>query len=90
MVYFISMFSDEVRQLLVEVISSWQVLAVTFVLIIYFFLVNHVARVRQRRRPSVPRRAKAKVAPADIPPPPSDDDDLGLEEDAVEEEVDEE
>ena len=72
------MFSSEVRQLLAEVISSWQVLTVTVVLIIYMFLVNYVARVNR----SSPRRmspAKAKRA-APAAPAPSESDELDLEE----------
>jgi len=44
------MFNSEVRNLLIQVITSWQVLAVTVVLIIYVFLVNHVAKLYHRRR----------------------------------------
>ena len=73
------MFSEEVRKLLAEVLSSWQVLAVTVVLIIYIFLVNYVARLHhRRRRPSMPivkPEATEAAAPAG-----SDSDELGLEE----------
>ena len=78
------MFSAEIRSLLAEVITSWQVLAVTGVLIIYIFLVNYVARIHQRPRHfSMPgiKKSKAKKAPVpSAPEPVSDDDELGLEE----------
>lgn len=77
------MFNAEMRKLLIEVISSWQVLAVTVVLILYVFLVNSVARIYRRSRESFMPKAK----PDNLPPPaPSetasdaDDDELGLEE----------
>ena len=72
------MFSEEIRNLIVEVIKSWQVLTVTVVLILYFFLVNYVSRLRRRKRPPLPMPGEKKAKPAVIEP--SDDDDLGLEE----------
>ena len=78
------MFSEEIKRLLVQVITSWQVLAVTVVIIIYIFLVNFVARTYHRpRRLSMPRIKKRKTseAPASsAPEAASDDDELGLEE----------
>ena len=53
------MFSDELKRLLVQVITSWQVLAVTVILVLYVFLINYVARIHHRR-PSQPRMPKAK------------------------------
>ncbi|MCL2319051.1 MAG: hypothetical protein FWC45_03120 [Treponema sp.] len=83
------MFSGEIKELLVQVITSWQVLAVTGVLIVYIFLVNFVARVYHRR----PRRAPLPKVKAETPDAqatsavtPSDSDDLGLEEEEEEEE----
>ncbi|MDR0399843.1 MAG: hypothetical protein LBH51_02740, partial [Treponema sp.] len=35
-------------EVLIRVIRSWEVLAVTIVLIFYFFLVSHAARGRKR------------------------------------------
>ena len=72
------MFNEEVRKLLVEVVSSWQVWAVTIVLVIYIFLVNYVARI-YHRSPGFgrPLRSKSKNdAPASGP----EVDELGLEE----------
>ena len=63
------MFSNEVKNLLVQVVSSWQVLAVTVVLVIYISLVNYVARLYNRRsRPSaVPKMKKIKPKKAKEP-----------------------
>ena len=74
------MLSGEVKKLLIQVVSSWQVLATTAVLVIYLFIVNYVSRVYLRRpRRSSMSRSRAKAV---VPEPmgPSDTDDLGLEE----------
>ena len=87
MLYFIGMFSEEVRSLLAEVITSWQVLAVTVVLIIYIFLVNYVAKTHHKSPwDSVPkpRQKAAKTQAAPEPGAVPDDDELGLEEPAKE------
>ena len=71
------MFNAEVRKLLMEVVSSWQVWAVTVVLVLYVFLVNFVARLY--RRPSSfirPSRSKSRPAAAAAGP---EVDELGLE-----------
>ena len=87
LVYFMYMFNEEVRRMLVQVISSWQVLVTTVVLVLYVFLVNYVARLYRRpgrpRRFSLPlprRRRKAAASEAS-PITPSDSDELDLEED---------
>ena len=74
------MFGEEVKKLLIQVISSWQVLVVTVVLIIYAFIVNYAARThrrsyRSRRMPKVKAKEVIPEAPA-----PSENDELGLEE----------
>jgi hypothetical protein len=70
---------------LIQVIQSWQVLAVTGVLIVYFFLVSHAAR--GRHRPNAPARTRApgkkKKRPAAIGEPDvetPEGNDLGLTE----------
>jgi hypothetical protein len=68
------MFSEEVRKLLIQVISSWQVLAVTVVLVIYISLVNRAAKMNQRRRPPPARKEKQKAQETVV----SGTDDLGL------------
>jgi flagellar biosynthesis/type III secretory pathway M-ring protein FliF/YscJ len=76
------LFSDELKSLLIQVITSWQVLAVTGVLIIYVFLVRYVARLYRRNRPlsSSPKKEKASGGEEAKDMEPSGDDDLGLEE----------
>jgi len=78
------MFSEEVRKLLVEVITSWQVLAVTVILIVYIFLVNYVARLyhRRRRQPPMPKVKPMKqvTQEASADKAHSETDELGLEE----------
>ena len=78
-VYFISMFNSEIRTLLLEVIRSWQVLAVCVVLVIYIFIVNYVARIYNRN----PRKMFLPKAKKGLPeaPGPSESDELGLEDD---------
>ncbi|MDR2102702.1 MAG: hypothetical protein LBP42_01215 [Treponema sp.] len=44
------MFSEELKALLWGVVTSWQVITVTVVLIFYFMLVNYVAQLRRRPR----------------------------------------
>ena len=76
------MFTQELFDFLIKVITSWQIIAVTVVLIIYFTLVSYVAQVYHYRRSdfsfnSKPKKAKApKAAAVEV----SDNDDLGLEE----------
>ena len=75
--------------LLFQVIISWQVIAVTIVLVLYMFLVNYVARIYHRPRSvsqSKPRRlgiAKLKALKKSIPEVADSTDTneaLGLEE----------
>jgi len=42
------MFSDELKSLLFQVIKSWQVIAVTVVLVLYISLVNYAARAHKK------------------------------------------
>jgi len=42
------MFSDELRNLLIQVIKSWQVIAVTIVVVLYFSLVNYASRAHKK------------------------------------------
>jgi hypothetical protein len=77
------MFSQELRKLLIQVITSWQVLAATGVLILYVFLVNFVSRIYRRSRSiPMPVTGKGKKAAASSEPAPEQtgDDELGLEE----------
>jgi hypothetical protein len=51
-------FSKEVIDLLLQVLKSWQVIAVTIAIILYMSLVSYVARTHHRPRAS---KAKAKT-----------------------------
>jgi hypothetical protein len=78
------MFSAELKDLILRVIKSWEVLTVTGVLILYMFLVSYVARIYHRPRlpgkaPKKKGKEKAAGGEADVEPA-ADDDDLGLEE----------
>ena len=79
------MFSAEIRKLLIEVISSWQVLTVTIILIIYVFIVNNVARIyhspRRREKPLIP---KTKPETSEAQAGSTEQDELELEEEAPE------
>jgi hypothetical protein len=77
--------SKELMDVLGQVITSWQVLSVTGVLVLYFLLVTHVARGHRRpggRARTIPAaRAKDRAAPAgepDLETPEGND--LGLTE----------
>ncbi|MCL2008715.1 MAG: hypothetical protein FWG77_11600 [Treponema sp.] len=74
------MFNAEVRALLAEVLTSWQVIVVTIVIILYITIVRRAASlyVTGRHR-SGPKQRRVRPAKNDIPPP-SESDDLGLEE----------
>jgi hypothetical protein len=75
-------------QLLKLVISSWQVLAVTVAIVIYFSIVSYASRSHHRSRPvKKPKVKKKKETPAEAIAGPetteSDEnhvDDLGIEE----------
>jgi hypothetical protein len=79
------MFSKEMIALFAKVISSWQVILTTVVLVLYCMLVNYVARTHHRTRAdfsfsSKPKKVKAEKTPASEVPKDSGEDDLGLEE----------
>jgi hypothetical protein len=78
------MFSKEIWSFLLKVITSWQIILVTVVLILYFTLVSYVARVYHPRSAdfsfdSKPKKAKKEKAAVEAVPE-GDDDDLGIEE----------
>jgi flagellar biosynthesis/type III secretory pathway M-ring protein FliF/YscJ len=83
------MFSKEMINLLIRIITSWQVIAVTVAFILYVFLVSYVARLYRRPRsismfPAKPKFKKAKSPAASeedgSETPETADDELGLEE----------
>ncbi|MCL1837658.1 MAG: hypothetical protein FWG46_08940 [Treponema sp.] len=60
------MFPKDFMGLLVEIVKSWQVVAVTVALVLYIFLVNYVARTYHRPRfvsKNKPKKTKGKAAP---------------------------
>jgi hypothetical protein len=80
------MFNKDLFGFLLKVITSWQIIAVTVCLIIYFSLVSYVARMYRHPRSSSdfsfdskPRKQKARAKAVELPES-SDDEDLGLEE----------
>jgi heme/copper-type cytochrome/quinol oxidase subunit 2 len=79
------MFSKEIRDMLFQVITSWQVIAVSVGVILYFFLVSYVARFNhQHRTPRSVNATKSKNV-SSAPAITSDEeidtnDELGLEE----------
>jgi len=70
------MFSTELKDLLPQVISSWQVLVITAAMILYTWLVSYVARAYHRPHlsKSKPKRKKVKAAPADAEHKEASDD----------------
>ena len=79
------MFSAEFRSLILQVLTSWQVIAVTVVVIFYIFIVRYVARLynkRPRKAAPLPKKKAEKVKEKD--PVLADSDDLELD-DHVEE-----
>ena len=75
------MFNAEVRAMLGEVITSWQVIVATVILVIYISIVRSVGRVNRTRKLNIPKLSKASSLPS-APDENSSDDDLGLEESA--------
>ncbi|GAB1484050.1 hypothetical protein MASR2M78_28670 [Treponema sp.] len=72
------MFSKEVITLLKNVLLSWEVLLITIVLILYFYLIFYVARLH-RKPPSLvfaKKTKKIKKAEPELAPEPEDDDDF--------------
>jgi hypothetical protein len=79
------MFSKELWDFLIKVLTSWQIILVTVVLILYFTLVSYVARLYHSSSSdfsfdSKPKKAKKEKVPVEAVPEGNDDDDLGIEE----------
>ena len=72
--------------MLFQVITSWQVLAVTVLLVLYIFLINYVANIYYRsprsRMPLVPKAKNAAKNSDTVSPVPQGEDELGLEDEA--------
>ncbi|MDR2053271.1 MAG: hypothetical protein LBP80_07640 [Treponema sp.] len=59
---------DEIKEMLIQVITTWQVIAVSIVVILYFFLVSYVAKVYRRARPpGASKKKKSKNAGSSAP-----------------------
>jgi hypothetical protein len=82
----INVYQDGLSNLLREVITSWQVIAVTIALVLYMFLVFYVAKAyRQPRMKSIKislKRTKSepKAGPEEVEGGDDSNDELGLEE----------
>ena len=73
------MFTDELRNLILKVITSWQVIVVTAAILLYVAIVNYASRAYYRRRtPPVERPLKIKNE-KEAPQEEVDDSGLGLE-----------
>jgi hypothetical protein len=71
------MLSNELSSLLVQVITSWQVLAITGALVVYMYLVAYVARTYHRPRMATrlkPKKVKKEKSAA--PTVANSDDEL--------------
>jgi hypothetical protein len=73
------MDNDGIKDLIIQVISSWQVIVVTLIILIYISLVNYVTRTKRRKRNVVKNKVK-KAKPAAAPKDEADTSELGLEE----------
>ncbi|MDR1411844.1 MAG: hypothetical protein LBI91_06545 [Spirochaetaceae bacterium] len=78
----------EIKDMLIQVITTWQVIAVSVVVILYFFLVFYVARLRRSARPPrASRKKRIKAAPVAVEmEAESSPGTEGIEENIVEEE----
>jgi hypothetical protein len=79
------LFVKEMGDLILQVITSWQVIVVTVVFVIYCFLVSAAARLSHKtriKRPSMSKKDIQVLPPADPSPNEGVDtmDELGLEE----------
>ena len=74
------MLSHELKDLLFQVIKSWQVLAVTVVLVLYIYLVKYVSRSYHRPRMSKTKsRPKVKKEKVEAEKPAENPDELVIE-----------
>jgi hypothetical protein len=87
------LLAKEMRDLIFQVVTSWQVIVVTVAFVLYCFLIGAVARLQRQPRIKIPSRSK-KAAPVISSEPSSrkgndeedvegegeGEDELGLEE----------
>jgi hypothetical protein len=77
------MFSEGIFKLLIRVVSSWQVIAITIALLLYLNIVFYVSRSYHRPREKKVRVKKKKaeeIPAATTEEGASSNDELGLEE----------
>jgi hypothetical protein len=64
------MISNELKNLLIQTVTSWQVIVVTLALIVYFSLVSYIVRFHHKLNVAAPKTKsklkKEKKAPAKI------------------------
>ena len=72
----------ELRKLIIGVITSWQVIAVTLVIVGFYILVIGAAHIGEggRKRFSIKKKGGKKSKTPVPVPKPTKDDDLGIEE----------
>jgi hypothetical protein len=68
------MFSDELRNLLFQVIKSWQVIAVSIALVLYMSLVSYAAR--EHHKPASVSKTKPKKKEKSKPAPKESNDEI--------------
>ena len=85
----VSMFPDNIIEIILKVIKSWQVIAITLAILLYISIVNYVTKsyhkpraVKKVKQPkSKPAKPAAEPESADNALPGGDsNDELGLEE----------
>jgi hypothetical protein len=74
------MFSPELKELLYQVIKSWQVIAVSVALVFYIYLVKYVSRTYHRPRMSRSKPKRAKKVRVKAEKPQHNPDELIIEE----------
>jgi hypothetical protein len=73
------MFSPELRELLTQVIKSWQVIAVSVALVFYIWLVKYVSRRYHRPHMSRSKPKRAKKTKEKAAKPQHNPDELIIE-----------
>ncbi|MDR2418619.1 MAG: hypothetical protein LBD79_06155 [Treponema sp.] len=69
------MLSEELRDFLIRILTSWQVIAVVLVAILYIMLVSYVARFRKRVSGPSPVRKMPKLSKERKPAKTRNEDD---------------
>jgi hypothetical protein len=56
----LTMISDELKSILIQILTSWQVIVVTVGLVFYFSLVSYIAQFHRRLGAATPKPKKEK------------------------------